>query len=253
MPDRSGPPIPILMYHNVGIAPRGAGLPSLYVTPAQLGRHFRLLRALGFRGISMGEAMPYLRGERTGRVAVLTFDDGYRDNLENALPLLQRFGFGATCYVPSALLGSYNAWDAERLGVRKPLMDAAELRRWLDAGMEVGAHTRTHPHLSRCAPERIREEVHGSRRELEELLDVRIDQFCYPFGDLDEPVVAEVAAAGFEAATAMTRGRARPGDDPLRLRRVLVRGTEGLHKLALKLLTGYEDRRGAAEVAARRG
>ncbi|MDQ3556428.1 MAG: polysaccharide deacetylase family protein [Gemmatimonadota bacterium] len=232
------------MYHNVGPPPPGAHLPSLYVTPAQLARHFELLRLMGFREISMSDALPYLRGERGGRVAVLTFDDGYRDNLEHALPLLRRFGFGATCYVPSGALGRFNLWDAELLNVRKPVMDAGELRAWVAEGLEIGAHSRSHPRLSTCPPERLRGEVRGSKEDLQDLLGCEVSQFCYPFGDYDARVLGEVREAGFVAATAMRRGRARPGDDPLQLRRVLVRGTEGIGKLLLKLATPYEDRRG---------
>lgn len=246
---RRGAPVPILMYHNVADPPRATSNPTLYVRPAQFARHLRLLRALGYRGVSMAGAMPYLRGERTGRVAVLTFDDGYADNVENALPLLKRHGFEGTCYVASGAIGRYNVWDAELLGVRKPTMTAAQLREWHDAGMEVGAHTRSHPRLSRCSDAEIAREVAGSRRDLEDRLGAAVAQFCYPYGDYDRRVVRAVRDAGFDAATTLRRGRARPGDDPYQLRRVVVRGTDALHLVLLKLLTPYEDRRGRGHLA----
>src|SRR6185312_10053269 len=116
----AAPALPILMYHNIARAPRG--LPayrSLYVSPGAFARQLWLLRRLGYAGVSMAAAMPYLHGERSGRVVVMTLDDGYVDNLEAALPLLQRFGFTATVYVVSGALGRFNRWDAERLGIRK--------------------------------------------------------------------------------------------------------------------------------------
>jgi peptidoglycan/xylan/chitin deacetylase (PgdA/CDA1 family) len=232
------------MYHNVAPAPAGVRLPSLYVDPRAFARQMALLARLGFRGISMSQALPYLRGERAGRVAVLTLDDGYADNVENALPVLLRHGFRATCYVASGEIGGYNSWDAADLGVRKPIMTGSQLRAWHDAGMEVGAHTRTHPFLSTLGEREIREEVLGSRADLEDRLGVQVTQFCYPYGDHDERVVGVVRAAGFAAATTLRRGRARPGDEPLRLPRVLVRGEDRLHRVLLKLLTPYEDRRG---------
>jgi peptidoglycan/xylan/chitin deacetylase (PgdA/CDA1 family) len=242
--ERAAAPIPILMYHNVSAHPPGSKLPSLHVRPGQLARHFALLRVLGFRGISISESMPFLTGERSGRVAVLTFDDGYVDNLENALPVLQRFGFSATCYVPSALIGRHNEWDAGWLGARKPIMDRAQLRAWCAAGMEVGAHTRTHPHLPACSDAEVRDEVMASRKELEDAVGLPVEHFCYPYGEYDRRALEAAREAGYTTATSTRRGRARPGDDPHQLRRVLVRGTEGMHKLVAKLVSGYEDRRG---------
>lgn len=241
--------IPILMYHNVATPPPGARLPELYVAPADFARQMRLLRLLGFRALSLSDALPYLRGESAGRVAVLTFDDGYADNLENALPVLAGHGFGATVYAASGALGAYNAWDAEKLGVRKPVMSAAQLRAWRDAGMEVGAHTRTHPYLPTLPDAAVAEEVRGSRADLEDALGAEVRHFCYPYGSYDARVLEAVRDAGYLTATTLRRGRARPGDDPLQLRRVSVRGTEGVRMLALKLLTPYEDRRGRGHAA----
>lgn len=236
--------VPILMYHNLGRPPAGARLRSLYVRRGAFARQMRLLRFLGYRGLSMGAAMPYLHGERQGRVAVITFDDGYVDTLAAALPVLQSHGFSATCYAVSARLGQYNDWDADEVGVRKPLMDRAQLRRWHDAGMEVGAHTRTHPHLPTCSAAQLHDEVAGSKAELEDVLGAPVTQFCYPYGDLDARSIDAVQQAGFAAATTTRRGRARPGDDLFRLARVLVGGHNLPHLFALKILSNYEDRRG---------
>jgi peptidoglycan/xylan/chitin deacetylase (PgdA/CDA1 family) len=239
----AGAGIPILTYHNVEIAPAGVGLGSLYVHPRRFRRQMALLARLGYRGLSMSQAMPYLRGERAGRVAAVTFDDGYADNVENALPVLLRHGFSATCYVASGEIGGYNSWDADRLGVRKPLMSDEQLRAWRDAGMEVGAHTRTHPRLSALPDREIREEVLGSRADLEDRLGVRVSQFCYPYGDHDDRIVGVVRDAGFAAATTVLRGLARPDDDPLRLPRVPVHRDLGVVRFLAKILTRYEDRR----------
>jgi peptidoglycan/xylan/chitin deacetylase (PgdA/CDA1 family) len=239
------PPVPILMYHGIGRAPRHAKMRSLFVTPARFARQMRLLHAVGVRGISMSEAMPYLRGERTGRIAVLTFDDGYTDNLEVALPILQRLGFHATCYVTSGLMGRYNVWDADQLNVRKPIMNPEQVLAWEAAGMEVGAHTRRHPRLTRCSDGELEDEIHGSKHDLETLLGTEVTQFCYPFGDHTEREAEAVERAGFAAATTTRRGRAHPErDDLFRLPRIFIGGPNLLHLFALKTLTPYEDRRG---------
>lgn len=235
-------PIPILMYHNIGHAPRGANLSSLYVRTGAFARQMRLLRALGYKGLSMSAAMPYLRGEKSGRVAVITFDDGYLDALNNALPILRANNFSATCYFVSGRAGQYNDWDAVALNAHKPLMNEEQVKEWHAAAMEVGAHSRTHPRLTSCTDAELLDEVAGSKIDLEALIGAPVTQFCYPYGDHNERVVATVRQAGFCAATTTQRGRARPSDDLMQLRRVLVRGGLFLHLFLIKLLTSYEDK-----------
>jgi peptidoglycan/xylan/chitin deacetylase (PgdA/CDA1 family) len=237
-------PVPILMYHNIAQAPRDIRVyRSLYVRPRAFARQMWLLRRLGYVGLSMTAAEPYLRGEREGRVAVITLDDGYADNLQAAMPVLQRYGFSATCYVVSGQVGQHNSWDADRLGVNKPLMTTAQLREWHAGGMEIGAHTRTHPRLTQCDETQLRNEILGSKAELEDLLALPVSQFCYPYGDHNDRVVELTREAGFAAATTTNRGRAIPGTDPWQLPRIQVARHHLLPQFAMKILSGYEDRR----------
>jgi peptidoglycan/xylan/chitin deacetylase (PgdA/CDA1 family) len=232
------------MYHNIGQPPEGARLRSLYVRTGAFARQMRVLRLLGFKGLSMSDAMPYLRGEKTGRVAVITIDDGYVDAIENALPALRANNFSATCYMVSRRTGQHNDWDAAILNVSKPLMSDAQIKEWHAAGMEVGAHSRTHPRLTTCTDAELLSEIAGSKSDLEALIGAPVTQFCYPYGDLDVRVVAAVRQARFSAATTTQRGRATPADDPMLLRRVLVVGSHFLHMFLIKLFTSYEDKRG---------
>ncbi|MFC5580533.1 polysaccharide deacetylase family protein [Rhodanobacter terrae] len=236
--------LPILTYHNIAHAPRDIRRwRSLYVGPAAFARQMWLLRQFGYRGLSMSDAMPYLQGERSGRVAVVTLDDGYADNLESALPILQRHGFSATCYVVSGSIGRYNEWDDERLGVRKPLMSVQQLRDWRHGGMEVGAHTVSHPRLTQCSDAQLRDEIRGSKATLEDRLGVPVTQFCYPYGDADDRVAGAVREAGFAAATTTRRGRAVAGMDLWQLPRVQIARHHLLPQFAMRVMSGYEDRR----------
>ncbi len=236
--------IPILMYHNIASAPRHLAVyRSLYVSGAAFGRQMWLLHRLGYTGLSVTAAEPYLRGEKSGRVAVITLDDGYTDNLRSAMPVLQKFGFSATCYVVSGQIGRYNSWDDQRLGIRKPLMTTEQIRAWRDGGMEVGAHTRTHPRLSQCTEQQLHSEIRGCKNELEDCIGSEVTQFCYPYGDENDRVVEMTRAAGFRTATTTHRGRAVVGDNLWRLPRIQIARHHVLPQFAMKVFSGYEDRR----------
>ncbi len=235
---------PIFMYHNIAQAPRGLRRwRSLYVSPGAFARQMWLLKRLGYRGVSMADAMPFLRGEQQGRIAVITLDDGYVDNLESAMPVLQRYGFTATCYVVSGRIGRYNDWDAEKLGVRKPLMTSAQMRAWRDGGMEIGAHTRNHPRLSQCNDDQLLDEIAGSKADLEDALGSPVTQFCYPYGDMNDRVADVTRACGYIAATTTQRGRAVVGTDLWRLPRVQVARHHVLPQFAMRAFTNYENKR----------
>ena len=143
----------------------------------------------------------------------------------------------------SGSIGRYNQWDAERLGVRKPLMSAEQLRDWHRGGMEIGAHSRSHPRLTQCDDAQLHDEIHGSKATLEDRLGVSVTQFCYPYGDADERVAGVVREAGFAAATTTRRGRAFAGMDLWQLPRVQVARHHLLPQFAMRVLSRYEDRR----------
>lgn len=240
-------PIPILTYHQIGPpAERGTPFRSLSVAPTVFARHMGWLRALGWRGLSMRDLAPYLAGERTGRVFGLTFDDGYRNVARHALPVLSRTGFTATNYFVAAHPGGTNFWD-ERHGVPcAALMDASEIRAWAAAGQEVGAHTLDHADLSTLEAAEAERQVAGSRDMLEDLAQAHVDAFCYPYGSYRAEHAAMANAAGYRTATTTRRGRVRGEADPWQLPRVPVLRTTHFAALLQKLMTSYEDRRGAA-------
>jgi peptidoglycan/xylan/chitin deacetylase (PgdA/CDA1 family) len=234
--------IPILMYHNIAHPPRELKLwRNLYVPPKSFQRQMWLLHRLGYQGLSMSEAMPYLRGEKQGRVAVITFDDGYEDNFTAAMPVLKHFGFSATCYVVSNRIGSFNLWDADTLGVRKQLMNTGQLREWVNSGLEIGAHTRNHLYLTRCEDIQLIDEIHGSKCDLEALLGVSVTQFCYPYGGVDKRVAQAVRQAGYSAATTTHRARAMTTSNIMRLPRVPVYRHYSLLQFGLHVLTRFQD------------
>jgi peptidoglycan/xylan/chitin deacetylase (PgdA/CDA1 family) len=237
-------PIPVLVYHQIALAPpRGAAFRSLYVSPDAFSRQLQLLKILGYRGLSMSALLPYLMGEKTGKVVGITFDDGFLNNLTQALPVLQRFDFSSTCYVVSQRLGQFNDWDKGSGIAPAPLMDAAQLRAWVAGGQEVGAHTRHHVHLPRLSDIDSALEIKAGKVELERAIGRPVQHFCYPYGEYLPAHVPAVRNAGFFTATTTQRSRCLAGHDFLQLPRVPVVRSTTLLMLWMKLATRYEDRR----------
>lgn len=241
--------IPILMYHQIceQVSP-GTPFRGLLVRPAAFRRQMALMHLLGYQGLSMSGLLPYLQGKAVGKVFGITFDDGYLNNLELALPVLQRYGFSATCYAVSGMLGQTNAWDASHGVAQVPLMSAQELSEWIDHGQEVGSHTCDHMNLTQLDAGAQRYQVTQSRVDLEASLpdQGQVRHFCYPYGALDAATVQHVRQAGYFTATTTRRGRAGVGsaEDLLQLPRVLVSRRTNLALFALKCFSAYEDRRG---------
>ncbi len=237
-------PIPILTYHQIAVSPpRGTGFRSLVVAPADFARQMALLSLFGYRGLSLSALMPYLRGELSGKVVGISFDDGYLNNLSHALPVLNRHGFSSTCYFVSQQLGKTNQWDLAQGVVQAPLMNAVQLREWCSGGQEVGAHTRHHVHLRALDGAACRDEVGGCKSELEDLSGASVRHFCYPYGDFSPEQSELVHELGFESATTTQRSRCHAGEDMMRLPRVPVLRSTALALLWCKLATAYEDRR----------
>lgn len=237
-------PIPILMYHQIEAAPpRGASFRSLYVSPGAFARQMFFLNVLGYRGLSMSALMPYLKGERSGKVVGITFDDGYLNNLANALPVLKRHGFTSTCYVVSQYVGKTNLWDREIGSKQTLLMSAQQLRHWLAAGQEVGAHTRHHVHLAQADAATYWEEISQCKSELENMTNSSVRHFCYPYGEYTADHVASARALGFDSVTTTRRSRCQADDDMLQLPRVPIVRSTTLPLFWFKVATCYEDRR----------
>lgn len=238
--------IPILMYHQIGEpAARGTPYRGLTVHPRDFRRQMLWLRRLGYRGLSMAQLMPYLRGEKQGKVVGITFDDGYCNVLENAVPVLEDCGFHATNYFVARQLGGSNVWDHGEGVPPSPLMDASEIRAWTAAGHEVGSHTLNHPVLPGISPELAANEIRDSRDVLEQITGTPVTAFCYPYGKFTPALADCVRDAGYDSATTTARGLARNDDDLFALPRVAVVRSTLLPRFLLKTLTRLEDRKRA--------
>jgi len=236
--------IPILCYHNISRPPYfNVKKRSLHTTPLNFYLQMKLLKILGYKALSISDAWDYIIGKKTGKVVILTLDDGYYDNFKNALPILKKFNFSATLFVVSDLIGSYNKWYYKEANMIKPLMNEDEIKIWLDNGMEIGSHTRTHPILTNLSEKEIENEIFESKDILERKFKVKIRHFCYPYGKYNNLVVEYVKKAGYETGLTLDRGRFRVGDDLFRMKRINIPKDANIIRFYIKVFTDYEDKR----------
>ncbi len=190
------------MYHSVDRCPDDPY--QITVTPERLDAQLAGLRRRGLTGVSMAELLRARTEGRADGLVGLTFDDGYQDFVDHALPLLRRHGCTATLFVLPGRLDGDNAWDP--LGPRKPLLGATGIRAAHDSGMEVASHSLTHVDLTQADDEQLQHEIAGSRTALVQLIGAPVDGFCYPYGYVDTRVRDAVRAAGYRYACAIDPG-----------------------------------------------
>lgn len=201
------------------------------------------LRRFGYRGLSMRELIPYIKGERHGKVVGITFDDGYRNVYQNALPVLRDQDFTATNYFVARQINGGNAWDKEKGIPHSDLMSAAELRGWAASGMEVGSHTLDHPFLPKLSPELADYQIRQAKDELEQVLGAEVTAFCYPYGGETPELRGMVRNAGYSNATTTQGGLANAADDIYGLPRVTIARSTNIFRFLQKCMTRLEENR----------
>lgn len=227
----------ILMYHGVAAVASGAEDPNqLCVSPGRFAAQLAWLKGRGLRGVSIGELVDAMRAGQAKSLVGITFDDGYVNVLEDALPVLARHGFTATMFIIPDRLGGTNDWDE---GPSWRLMTAGQVGELAAAGMEIGSHGATHVRLAGLNADRLSIEVAGSRSTLAGLLGRPVRGFAYPYGSMDAPARQAVADAGYDYACAVEAPMAALGMAALPRIYVGERDTAGRMAAKRLLYRGY--------------
>jgi peptidoglycan/xylan/chitin deacetylase (PgdA/CDA1 family) len=237
----------ILAYHRVS-----AERDVLAVHPSTLRRQLEHLLASPAQVVTLDAALDLLEEPVHGRYVAVTFDDGYRDTLEVAAPILRELGVPATVFLPTGVLDGTAAYDWYRRRPAPPAMtwdEVTALRR--DGLIGVGSHSRTHPCLPALPEARVREELARSKARIERHTGAPVSSFCYPAGLYGTREVRLVAEAGYRAAVTCRNG-INPGGAGLgELRRDLIGWRDDVERFALKL-SGALDASGALTEAMQR-
>ena len=240
--------VPILVYHKLGPLPQGVQLKTLYVEEGLFAWQMRDLKRGGFGefGGFASESLAQWRNfpKSDPARAVLTFDDGSRSVFRHAMPHLASNGFKAIQFLVADAIGGVNHWDIRATQeAADQLMDAVEIREWLAAGNEIGAHTLTHPRLTEIPESQAREEIFSSKKKLEDEFGIPIRHFCYPYGKWNRRIRDLTEQAGYETAVTLAFGVNAKVDDPFALQRIGVRHpSRNFRNVLGLLLSGFPPR-----------
>lgn len=216
--------ISVFMYHQVGkFAPMKTHRAS-YCDVDRFRAQMKVLRTLGIKVLSMHEMMQALNGQipMPKRAAVLTFDDGCANFYDNALPILEEFGYPAIVYVIAGMVGGEAQWLAAENHPTPPLMDYAQLREIARRGVAIGSHANSHVHLAQLSEQEQFHELAVSKERLQQELGQEVEHVCYPYGSYNLTTMLAAERAGYLTGMTCDRGAATPAFDLLALPRKAI-------------------------------
>jgi peptidoglycan/xylan/chitin deacetylase (PgdA/CDA1 family) len=224
----------VIVYHGLGNCPAAHDPYRMFTPIEKFARQMRFL-ARRRRVVPLSDVVDGRVGR--GRPAVaLTFDDGYRSVLEEAVPILRRYGFPATCFVPTRWIGEANGWDTfEPTDHPLPILSAEGLLELEAAHVTVESHGHAHMHLGEVDEQDAVADIGASRRILTEVLGREPQFLAYPYGSQSPTARRAVEACHFDAAFSIgQRDEGRFGRE-----RVTIRPADNMALYAFKTSGRY--------------
>jgi peptidoglycan/xylan/chitin deacetylase (PgdA/CDA1 family)/GT2 family glycosyltransferase len=225
------------MYHSISssdnpLFQRWAVAPSLF------NEHLDYLKQHHYSPITVTDLVR-ARADRSAtlpaRPVVLTFDDAYADFYDTAFPLLQRHGFPATLYVPTAYVGGACGWLRREGETMRPMATWSQLAEISAAGIECGGHSHNHVQMDAIPPAAVESEIRRCKSLLEDHLGQEVLSFAYPHGWTTSAVKRMIQTAGYASACAVKNTLCTPSDSSLELPRLVIPGNMDIDALAQAL------------------
>ena len=226
------------MYHKISAVNLNSKTKGHYVSPRLFSNHLKLLKVLGYQTCRLEDVQS--EQTRPKRAIVITFDDGYRDFYENALPSLEANGFQSTVFLVANQIGGTNAWDVEIGDVSENLMSRSEILDAKKRGTQFGSHTLDHVDLADVSLEEAERQISVSKLKLAEVVGSEIQTFCYPYGRKTPEVMNLVQRSGYRVACSTEKGINDSSSNPYALRRINVRRDTYTSVLLMKLLRTHK-------------
>ncbi len=216
-------PVPILLYHSVS-EQCAEPYRRWAIAPDRFARHMAIIAGHGCNPVTMSALAAMLTGSEPvpARTVAITFDDGLRDFLTGAVPILRRFKYPATLYVVAGCLGATSHWLHPLGEGGRPMLSWRELRKAASLGFEIGAHTMNHPQLDLLPDKSAFEEIRLSKTAIEEGLGQPVLSFAYPHGYASPVTRRLVREAGFTSACRVRHALSSTAEDCFALSRIIM-------------------------------
>jgi len=198
------PGVPVLMYHSIDEEQNNDAV----ISKARFSEQMKYLHEHDYHPVSLDDLHDYLtlHKELPLKPVVITFDDGYRDTYEIAMPVLKQYGFRSVLFFAVGKDGGRLSWE--------------ELREMKASGMEIASHSYNHRSMGGLSRAEQAEEIQSSKKTLDQHLKQNTRWFCYPNSSYGPETLELLKANGFTTAVTTEPGWVKPGDDPLTLRRI---------------------------------
>lgn len=239
------PGIPTLMYHKIGDPPEGSKLQKLWVSTDLFRKQMAYLSDEGYHPITFTDIYEHWDNNEPlpTNPALITFDDGYANNFDEAFPIMRDFGFKATLFVVVQTVGWNNHWHDPKNETRISMISWSQLQELQTAGWEIASHTMNHPRLSNLTLDEVTVELKRSKKVIGEFLGETPQTFAYPYGngEDDSDIRELVKEAGYRLAVGVHSGKwtlEKFKETPYGLPRVFVRGDENMIDFHLQMTRG---------------
>lgn len=236
------PNIKVLMYHRI-LKERPDRLTNWhYVTVEDFKKQMKIIQKLGYTTITFYDYKLYLEGELTlpKRPIIITFDDGYSDIFENAIPVLQEMNMTAVIFAMGNRELKKFYWDTDEDNVVSLLASNEQLRSASQNGFEIGSHSMNHIDLSTITNEDAYDEITRSKRRIESVIGETVHTFAYPYGSVNERIRNIVKETSYSFACGVFTGPPHFDGDRYDFRRISIKQNTGIIRFLLRLKTPYE-------------
>ena len=234
--------IKVLMYHRVVTE-----LPEKYnhwhyVTVAEFKKQLKLIDNLGFTPITFTDYQLYKEDKLTlpSKPIILTFDDGYMDTFENAIPIMNKMGMKGVIFVVGNRELKRAKWDEKDHEDFCPLMTNKQIQIAKRQGFEIGSHSMQHVVLSDLTDIEANYTIRKSKAEIESIIEEPIYSFAYPYGKFDKKIEKIVSDSGYLFACGVYTGSPKFGESQYDFRRIAINQYTSIQAFAIKLITPYQ-------------
>ena len=224
--------IPILLYHSINDDNSSMSL-KINIFENQM----KYLRKNGYKTVTFDEI-----NKSEKKQIIITFDDGYKDVINNALPILKKNNFKAICFFVTNFIGKNNHWDIKKKNYfKKEIMNLNDIENWISNGMHIGSHSHNHFDLTELSEKNLFNELEYSKKYLEDKFNTKDSMFCYPFGRVNKNVYS-LTIKIYSKAVTTNRSRYNIDNHDIHLiPRIDMGKNFSSFKIYLKLETFYED------------